>query len=94
MNDTVVPVEGTRKLMETFVEQVDKSPLVGYTEVPDVDHMGFLVGKDLSYFDKVLDYVDLYNKNDDARKKEVDKVKKERLSREEKSEQEIRSLEL
>jgi lysosomal acid lipase/cholesteryl ester hydrolase len=66
MNDTVVPVEGMRTLMEIFVQQVDKSPLVGYTEIPDVDHMSFLLGKDLSYFDKVLDYVDLYNKNDAA----------------------------
>jgi hypothetical protein len=51
--------------MERFVKQADASPLVDYSEVPDADHMTFLLGKDLSYFTKVIDLVDAYNRRDE-----------------------------
>lgn len=66
--------------------------------MPDTDHMGMILGKQLSYFDQVVDLVDLYNQRDPFWKRDKDSDQnskvKEKLSKDEKDELEIKNLEL
>ena len=69
--------------MELFVG-LDNNPLVDYFEVPDFDHLTFMIGQDMSYFQKVLELVNYYNKFDmKGQQREAQKKQKEKLSKEE-----------
>ena len=74
--DNVVPYQGNRRLMELFVS-LENNPLVDYFEVPEFDHLTFVIGKDMSYFSKVLELVNYYNKFDiKGRERENEKKQK------------------
>jgi hypothetical protein len=69
--------------MQFFLDQPN-NPLVDYFEVPDFDHMTFLLGKDMSYFSQVIKSVNYYNKFDiKGRQREDEKKVKEKLNKEE-----------
>ena len=69
--------------MELFVG-LDNNPLVDYFEVPDFDHLTFMIGQDMSYFQKVIELVNYYNKFDmKGQQREAQKKQKEKLSKEE-----------
>ena len=62
--------------MELFINQ-ENNPLVDYFEVPEFDHMSFMIGKDMTYFNKVTELVNYYNKFDiEGREREDDKKEK------------------
>lgn len=91
-NDNVVPYQSNRRLMELFVS-LDNNPLVDYFEVPDFDHMTFLVGKDMSYFAKVIELVNYYNKFDiKGREREDKKREQEKLTKEERHQKKLDDL--
>ena len=62
LNDSVVAIENNRELGQILMNNKD-SPLIDgeYNEL-EADHMSFLLGKDMSYFKKVLNLCDTYNK--------------------------------
>ena len=54
-----MPIEGNQELLKTFLKSLN-NPVVSYEEI-DGDHMTFVLGKDLSYFKKVLKLVEKYS---------------------------------
>ena len=57
--DSVVPIEGNQELLKTLLKSFN-NPVVSYEEI-DGDHMTFVLGKDLSYFQKVMKLVEKYS---------------------------------
>lgn len=58
VQDQVVPIEGNRDLIDMFRKQSKDNIL--YQEV-QADHMTFVLGKDMSYFERVLDLLNRHN---------------------------------
>lgn len=78
--------------MEFFVG-LENNPLIDYFEVPEFDHMTFLLGKDMSYFNSVLELVNQYNKMDlKGRQKEGEKKQKEKLDKTQQQEKKLEDL--
>ena len=90
--DQVVPIEGNRELREIF-RTAAHDPVVEYQEV-EADHMTFVLGKDMSYFDRVVDLVDRYNRMDEGRRnKVVEEETKQRLTKVDRTLQRIADVE-
>lgn len=65
--DQVVDIEGNRDLRVTLADT-----LIDYNE-EDADHMTFVLGKNMTYFKRVLSLVDQFNKKSEY-KRQIDKV--------------------
>lgn len=90
--DQVVPIEGNRELREIFRTAPD-DPVIEYQEVP-ADHMTFVLGKDMSYFERVIDLLNRYNKmGEGKRNKVLEKETKQKLSKVDKTLQKIGDIE-
>lgn len=60
--DKIVPIGGNRELREFFrTETFD--PIIEYQEIK-ADHMTFVLGKDMSYFERVIDLINRHNQMD------------------------------
>ena len=94
--DTVVPLKGSRWLYEFFASRGEiKNPVIHYQEM-NGEHMSFVMGKNMTYFEKVLELVNDINSSKDpqAIKKKAERIiqqqekrvqkKVDKLSKEEK----------
>ena len=79
-NDSVVRPENNRELNAMF-GNLETNPVVEFREL-QADHMSFLLGKNMTYFQEILRLCNNYNKLDqERRRQEIEKERKVKKTR-------------
>ena len=68
LNDTVVPIEGVRNLVDMFAKNMPDK-LVKYMEI-DGDHATPLLAEDDSFLDEIFQVIKQYNQNSNQKQEE------------------------